>query len=103
MRPLLPLAVLPVLLLAACHSRIKHVEAVEPVAFPRNVSIELEPQGYNERRAVAKIENIYNALKKIFETTRAEGVTPVQAADRVAEQRLTEARARRGIPDPATP
>ncbi|MEM7165923.1 MAG: Glu/Leu/Phe/Val dehydrogenase dimerization domain-containing protein [Planctomycetota bacterium] len=59
-----------------------------------NVSVELEPEGYNERKAVSKIENIYNALKEIFATSRREGITPQAAADRVAEHRLSEARKR---------
>ncbi|MCI0651291.1 MAG: leucine dehydrogenase [Planctomycetes bacterium] len=57
-----------------------------------NVSIELIPGGYNERVAVEKIENIYTALKAIFATARRDRCTPAQAADRVAEQRLAEAR-----------
>jgi leucine dehydrogenase len=58
-----------------------------------NVSIEVGPGGYDERRAVEKIENIYTALKEIFATARRDGITPELAADRVAEHRLTEARA----------
>ncbi|MGE3164186.1 MAG: Glu/Leu/Phe/Val dehydrogenase dimerization domain-containing protein [Planctomycetota bacterium] len=60
-----------------------------------NVSVELEPTGYDERVAVSKIENIYSGLREIFATARREGITPSRAADRVAEQRLAEARARR--------
>lgn len=58
-----------------------------------NVSVELEDAGYNERKAVAKIENIYSALKEIFAISRRDGITPSRAADRVAEQRLSDARA----------
>lgn len=61
-----------------------------------NVSVELDSGGYVERDAVGKIENIYSALKEIFATARKEGITPQKAADRVAEQRLSDARARRG-------
>lgn len=60
-----------------------------------NVSVELDPAGYDERSAVNKIENIYHGLKEIFATARREGITPSRAADRVAEQRLAEARKRR--------
>ncbi|MFQ5655447.1 MAG: Glu/Leu/Phe/Val dehydrogenase family protein, partial [Planctomycetota bacterium] len=66
-----------------------------------NVSIEVQQGGYSEHAAVAKIENIYTALKEIFATSRRQGITPSQAADRVAEHRLSEARSRRGrIPNP---
>ena len=59
-----------------------------------NVSIEVGPGGYDERRAVEKIENIYTALKEIFATARRDGITPEAAADRVAEQRLMEAKSK---------
>jgi leucine dehydrogenase len=57
-----------------------------------NVSLELAPGGYQERAAVLKIENIYTALKEVFAMARREGINPARAADRVAEQRLREAR-----------
>lgn len=61
-----------------------------------NVSIELHPGGYDERVAVERIENIYTALKEIFAIARRERIPPVKAADRMAEKRLAEARARKG-------
>ena len=68
-----------------------------------NVSVELLPGGYDERLAVKRIENIYTALKEIFAIARRENITPGKAADRVAEQRLDEARSRRGVSEsPAT-
>ncbi len=69
-----------------------------------NVSIEVSPGGYNERRAVEKIENIHTALKEIFATARREGTTPELAANQVAEKRIQEARAKKiqGAPNPAT-
>ena len=67
-----------------------------------NVAIEVGPGGYNERRAVEKIENIYRALKEIFATARREGITPEEAANQVAEVRLSEAKAKNGaVPDTA--
>ena len=60
-----------------------------------NVSIEVGPGGYDERAAVAKIENIYTGLKEIFATARRENITPNAAADHVAETRLAEARSKR--------
>ena len=61
-----------------------------------NVSVEARPEGYDERTAVLKIENIYNALREVFDTARRENLTPAEAADRVAENRLEEARRRNG-------
>ena len=63
-----------------------------------NVSVEARPEGYDERTAVLKIENIYNALREVFDTARRENLTPAEAADRVAEKRLEEARKRNGSP-----
>ena len=61
-----------------------------------NVSVEVREQGYNERTAVRKIENIYDGLREVFETSRRENLTPAEAADRVAEFRLEQARNRNG-------
>lgn len=61
-----------------------------------NVSVEVRPEGYDERTAVAKIENIYDGLREVFETSRRESLTPAEAAYRVAENRLEEARQMNG-------
>ena len=58
-----------------------------------NVSIELLAGGYNEEAAMAKIENIYVNLKKVFEISRVEGVPTNVAALRLAEQRLAQSHA----------
>ena len=58
-----------------------------------NVSIELLAGGYNEEAAMAKIENIYVNLKKVFEISREEGVPTNVAALRLAEQRLAQSHA----------
>ncbi|MCA8961538.1 MAG: Glu/Leu/Phe/Val dehydrogenase [Planctomycetes bacterium] len=63
-----------------------------------NVSVEVGEGGYDERTAVQKIENIYTALREVFQIARSEGITTAKAADHLAEQRLAEARARRGSP-----
>jgi leucine dehydrogenase len=57
-----------------------------------NVSIELLDGGYDEEAAMAKIENIYFNLKKVFEISREEGVPTNVAALRLAEQRLARKR-----------
>lgn len=63
-----------------------------------NVSVEVREEGYDERTAVRKIENIYDGLREVFETARREDLTPAKAADRVAEYRLEQARNRNGSP-----
>ncbi len=58
-----------------------------------NVSLELEPGGYNEEAAVARIRNIFDALQSIFETARKKSVTTHAAAQEVAEANLAQAAA----------
>ncbi|HVQ24788.1 MAG TPA: Glu/Leu/Phe/Val dehydrogenase dimerization domain-containing protein [Planctomycetota bacterium] len=53
-----------------------------------NVSLELEPGGYDETKAVAKIRNIFDALRSIFETAKRRNVTTHAAAQDVAEANL---------------
>lgn len=61
-----------------------------------NVSVELLPGGYDEQAALAKIDRIYDNLKKVFEISRTEGIATNDAAARLAEQRLAAARASKG-------
>lgn len=53
-----------------------------------NVSIEMLPGGYSEAKALAKLENVYTNLKKVFEIARKENLTTFEAANRLAEQRI---------------
>jgi leucine dehydrogenase len=53
-----------------------------------NVSIEVEPQGYDEDRSRAKVENIYHALKRVFEISKAENISTNEASNRLALERL---------------
>jgi leucine dehydrogenase len=57
-----------------------------------NVSFELLPGGYDEARAVAKIERIYDNLKQVFAIAREQKVSTHVAADRLAEQRIAAGR-----------
>ena len=57
-----------------------------------NISVELEPRGYDEARAIEKVENIPHALREIYARARAEGITTAEASDRLAERILDEAR-----------
>jgi leucine dehydrogenase len=58
-----------------------------------NVSIELLDGGYDEEAAMAKIENIYVSLKRVFEISREDGVPTNVAALRLAEERLAQGQA----------
>lgn len=53
-----------------------------------NVSIELE--GYNRDRAMSSTENIYAAASNVFHIAKAENITTIAAAKRLAERRLEE-------------
>jgi valine dehydrogenase (NAD+) len=51
-----------------------------------------ELHGFDFARAKAKAEKIYDTTVSIFERAAADGVPPAVAADRIAEQRMAEAR-----------
>jgi leucine dehydrogenase len=57
-----------------------------------NVSIEVEPGGYDEARSRRKVENIYGALKTVFRIAKDEGVSTNRASNLLAEQRLAKGR-----------
>ncbi len=59
-----------------------------------NVSIELVPGGYDEPKALAKIDRIYDNLRQVFQIARDQGVSTHTAAERLAEQRLAAGRRR---------
>ncbi len=58
-----------------------------------NVSLELEEGGYNEERAIKKIDNIGEALTSVFETAKSRDITTHDAAQEVAEAVLVEGKA----------
>jgi leucine dehydrogenase len=60
-----------------------------------NVSVELEPDGYNEQRALEKVRNIHNAVKDILDTADRENVATNRAAILLAERKLAEGRKRK--------
>jgi leucine dehydrogenase len=51
-----------------------------------NVASELE--GYSQIRALKQAENIYDTLKKVLIRASEEGITTVQSANRIAEDRI---------------
>ena len=57
-----------------------------------NVSVELEPDGYNEERAMAKVNNIYNAVHDILETAEKEDIATNRAAILLAERKIAAGR-----------
>jgi leucine dehydrogenase len=49
-----------------------------------------ELQGYNRERALYLVDSIYHSTKRILEVAETERILPVQAAEKVAEQRISE-------------
>ena len=60
-----------------------------------NVSVELEPDGYNEQRALEKVRNIHNAVREILDTADRENVAANRAAILLAERKLADGRKRK--------
>ncbi|MGQ0613330.1 MAG: Glu/Leu/Phe/Val family dehydrogenase [Planctomycetaceae bacterium] len=60
-----------------------------------NVSVELEKNGYNEERALAKVRNIHNAVRDILMTADAKNIATSRAAILLAEKKLDEGRKRK--------
>lgn len=58
-----------------------------------NVSVEFADGGYNEEEALKRIERIPQALTELWDIADAEGIPTSTAADRLAEQILSQARA----------
>ena len=57
-----------------------------------NVSIEIEPGGYDEARSRRKVENIYEALKTVFRMSRERNISTNRASNQLAEERLAKGR-----------
>jgi leucine dehydrogenase len=58
-----------------------------------NIAVELEPAGYDPRRARKRVLGIGDTLLRIFDGAQATGTTPLQAAMALAHERLAEAAA----------
>jgi len=61
-----------------------------------NIACELE--GYQKEKAEARVAGIAENLTRIFARAKEEKITPLEAADRLAEERLSKARAGRSGP-----
>ncbi|PCJ53074.1 MAG: leucine dehydrogenase [Planctomycetota bacterium] len=59
-----------------------------------NVYDEMMPGGYNEERAVKNMDQIRESMRSIFAISNEEGISTATAADRFAERRVEEARAK---------
>jgi len=57
-----------------------------------NVSEEYHPNGYDHDRAYAKVTAIYDKVQRVFEISRERGIPTYQAADIMAEERITQVR-----------
>ncbi|TCS92410.1 Leu/Phe/Val dehydrogenase [Hazenella coriacea] len=55
-----------------------------------NVADEL--QGYNQERALKKVDGIYDNILRVFEIAKRDGIPSYQAADRMAEERIASVR-----------
>ncbi|HHW56171.1 MAG TPA: Glu/Leu/Phe/Val dehydrogenase [Clostridia bacterium] len=53
-----------------------------------NVADELEPSGYNRKRAMRKASMIYDTIKSVIKKSKEENIPTYVAADRVAEDRI---------------
>ncbi len=53
-----------------------------------NVSVELEPGGYNEERSRRKVNNIYNAVREIIQISKKEAIPTAKAAHEIALRKL---------------
>ncbi len=69
-----------------------------------NVAVEFHPGGYDEKVALAKIERIPQALKELWTIAKEERIPPSDAADRLAERIVADARgATKGVSSAASP
>jgi leucine dehydrogenase len=60
-----------------------------------NISVELEPEGYDPRRARKRVVGIGDTLRRIFDDAHATSASPLTAAMALARERLAEAEAER--------
>jgi len=61
-----------------------------------NISVELEPGGYDPRRARGQVRGIGDTLRRIFDDAHATGASPLAAAMALAAERLAQAALARG-------
>jgi len=54
------------------------------------MNISLEIDGYNRERAMRMMRTIYDNVSRIFQIARRDGIPTYKAADRVAEERISQ-------------
>jgi leucine dehydrogenase len=52
------------------------------------INVSDEMIGYDRERAMKRVEEIYRTLREVFRRSRLDGVTPAEAANRLAEDRI---------------
>ncbi len=57
-----------------------------------NIAVELEPEGYDPRRARTRVRGIADTLRRVFADARAIDATPLTAANELARRNLRTAR-----------
>jgi valine dehydrogenase (NAD+) len=55
-----------------------------------NIAEELSPNGYHPERARASVRRIFDTTRLVLAAAESEGITTVEAADRMAERRMDE-------------
>lgn len=68
-----------------------------------NVSVEFHPGGYDEKASLAKIERIPQALKELWTIAKEERIPPSDAADRLAERIVADAKGAKKTAHAAVP
>jgi valine dehydrogenase (NAD+) len=68
-----------------------------------NIAEELGPGGYDDDRAAAAVERIFDTTAALLVTAVADGVSTTEAADRLAERRIEEISRVHQIRAPAAP
>ena len=58
-----------------------------------NISVELEPEGYDPVRAETRVRTIGDTVRTVLDHAEATGATPLAAAMEIARRRVDEARA----------
>ncbi len=62
------------------------------------INIACEMEGYQKEKAEERVAGIAENLARVFARAKEEKITPLEAADRLAEERLAKARASRSGP-----
>lgn len=68
-----------------------------------NISTELQAPGYNEKLAMEKTSEIYNTVLNIFEYAENHNMTPVEASNILAEERIQKVGSLQSIYKPKHP